>query len=221
MLFVVGGIIWQVVEVNRSGRSPLAVLFESEEAEPSASPESTPVTIILREDVPTPTPSPTPSPTPEPTPNPTQEPAPAAVPETTEPQTGSSSGSSGSSTDKSTAPQRPSPTEAPTPKPTPTPRPPVIETTPEPTPEPVVQEISLDTYSVSILAGDSWRINIIGAPSNLYNEGATWVSGNGSVVQLSGSDTSGVTITGLTAGTTTVTVYSRSGQSASCTVTVS
>ena len=44
MLFVVGGIIWQVVEVNRSGRSPLAVLFESEEAEPSASPESTPVT---------------------------------------------------------------------------------------------------------------------------------------------------------------------------------
>ena len=47
MLFVVGGIIWQVVEVNRSGRSPLAVLFESEEAEPSASPESTPVTICL------------------------------------------------------------------------------------------------------------------------------------------------------------------------------
>ena len=96
----------------------------------------------------------------------------------------------------------------------------MIETTPEPTPEPEVQSISLDTYSISILVGDSWRIHVASAPSSLYNEGATWVSGNGSVVQLSGSDTSGVTITGIAAGTTTVTVYSRSGLSASCTVTV-
>ena len=34
MLFVVGGTVWQVVEVNRSGRSPLAVLFEDEATPP-------------------------------------------------------------------------------------------------------------------------------------------------------------------------------------------
>ena len=212
LLFVVGGIVWQVIEVGRSGPSPLAVLFE-DEPEASASPEATPVTIILREDVPTPTPSPTPSPTPEPTPTPKPTPKPDKA------ETGSTSGSGHSNTEAQT-PAKPQVTPEPTPKTTPTPRPEVIETTPEPTPEPEVQSISLDTYSISILVGDSWRIHVASAPSSLYNEGATWVSGNGSVVQLSGSDTSGVTITGIAAGTTTVTVYSRSGLSASCTVTV-
>ena len=47
MLFVVGGTIWQVIEVNQSGRSPLTVLFEEDEQ--SATPEPTPVTIILRD----------------------------------------------------------------------------------------------------------------------------------------------------------------------------
>lgn len=213
MLFVVGGIVWQVVEVDRSGRSPLAVLFESE-SDSGDEPEATPVTIILREDAPTPTPSPTPSPTPEPTPEPTA--APTVTPEPAK--TGNTSDSSGSTSTVQTQPAET--TTTPTPKTTPTPRPQVIETTPEPTPVPEVQDISLDTYSISILVGDSWRINIASAPSSLYNQGATWVSGNGSVVQLSGSDTSGVTITGVSAGTTTVTVYSRDGLSASCTVTV-
>ena len=47
MLFVVGGTVWRVVEVNRSGRSPLAVLFEDSHTAPS--PEPTPITIVLRE----------------------------------------------------------------------------------------------------------------------------------------------------------------------------
>ena len=109
----------------------------------------------------------------------------------------------------------------PTPKVTPTPRPQVIEATPEPTPVPEVQNISLDTYSIDILPGDSWRINIAAAPSDFYSMGAQWVCSNSAVVSLSGSDTSGVTITAVSTGSATVTVYSRStGQSASCTVNV-
>ena len=112
-------------------------------------------------------------------------------------------------------------TPKPTPKVTPTPRPQVIEATPEPTPAPEVQNISLDTYSIDILPGDSWRINIAAAPSDFYSMGAQWVCSNSAVVSLSGSDTSGVTITAVSTGSATVTVYSRStGQSASCTVNV-
>lgn len=218
VVLIIAGVAWQVVEVNRSGRSPLASLLEPE-ADPSGKPEATPVTIILREDVPTPTPSPTPGPTPTPKPAsvPTATPEPAKNGNTS----GSSGGNSTSGSPPDTLTSPAEPTAKPTPKVTPTPRPQVIETTPEPTPVPDVQDISLDAYSVNILAGDSWRINIASAPDSLYNQGATWVSGNGSVVQLSGSDTSGVTITGISAGTTTVTVYSRDGKTASCTVTVS
>ena len=222
VVLVICGVVWQVVEVNQSGRSPLAVLFEPETESGNAEPEATPVTMILREDVSPPTPSPTPSPTPTPTPVPTEAPKPE--------KTGSTSGAPATA-----APQNPvhtnppqttaqpmtEPTTAPRPKATPTPRPQVVESTPEPTPPPEVQDISLDACSVNILVGDSWRINIASAPSSLYNQGATWVSSNSSVVRLSGSDTSGVTITGVSAGTTSVTVYSRTGQSASCTVTVS
>ena len=117
--------------------------------------------------------------------------------------------------------EEPKPTPKPTPKVTPTPRPQVIEATPEPTPVPEVQNISLDTYSIDILPGDSWRINIAAAPSDFYSMGAQWVCSNSAVVSLSGSDTSGVTITAVSTGSATVTVYSRStGQSASCTVNV-
>lgn len=76
-------------------------------------------------------------------------------------------------------------------------------------------------YSIDILPGDSWRINIAAAPSDFYSMGAQWVCSNSAVVSLSGSDTSGVTITAVSTGSATVTVYSRStGQSASCTVNV-
>lgn len=74
---------------------------------------------------------------------------------------------------------------------------------------------------IDILPGDSWRINIAAAPSDFYSMGAQWVCSNSAVVSLSGSDTSGVTITAVSTGSATVTVYSRStGQSASCTVNV-
>lgn len=218
VVLVICGVVWQVVEVNRSGRSPLAVLFEPETESGNAEPEATPVTIILREDVPTPTPSPTPLPTPTPTPVPTEAPKPE--------KTGSTSGSPATAAPQNPVHTNPPQTTAPpitepTTAPTPPPRPQVVESTPEPTLPPEVQDISLDAYSVNILVGDSWRINIASAPSSLYNQGATWVSSNSSVVRLSGSDTSGVTITGVSAGTTSVTVYSRTGQSSSCTVTVS
>lgn len=186
MLFVVGGTVWQVIEVNRSGRSPLAVLFE-DEASPAPSPEATPVTIVLREE--TPTPEPAPTPTPEPTP----EPMPEATPEPT-----------------------PDPAGA-----TPTPRPEVVETPPEPTPVPDAEAITLDATSISIQVGDIWRINISAAPAALYEEAVTWTSGDSSIVQLTDSDTSGVTITGLTAGAAIVTISTPSGLSASCSVTVS
>lgn len=187
MLFVVGGTIWQIIEVNQSGRSPLTVLFEEDEQ--SATPEPTPVTIILREETPTPEPTPTPAPTPEPTPEAT-----------------------------------PAPTPEPTPDPaaaTPTPRPEVVETPPEPTPVPDAEAITLDATSISIQTGDSWRINIAAAPAALYEQEVTWTSADGTIVQLTDSDTSGVTITGLAAGATTVTISTSGGLSASCSVTVS
>ena len=186
MLFVVGGTVWQVVEVNRSGRSPLAVLFE-DEATPAPSPEPTPVTIVLREE------TPTPEPTPTPTPEPTTEPTPEVTPEPT-----------------------PDPAGA-----TPTPRPEIVETPPEPTPVPDAEAITLDAASINIQVGDTWRINIAAAPAALYEQEVTWTSGDSSIVQLTDSNTSGVTITGLAAGATTVTISTPSGLSASCSVTVS
>ena len=200
IVLVAGGIVWQVVDVNRTGRSPVSTLFKNEGQEASSNePSADPVTIVLREEVPTPTPSPT----------------------------GSTSGfstesrPSGSQAGNQNTAEEPKTTPKPTPKVTPTPRPQVIEATPEPTPVPEVQNISLDTYSIDILPGDSWRINIAAAPSDFYSMGAQWVCSNSAVVSLSGSDTSGVTITAVSTGSATVTVYSRStGQSASCTVNV-
>ena len=225
IVLVAGGIVWQVVDVNRTGRSPVSALFKNEGQEASSNePSADPVTIVLREEVPTPTPSPTPSPTPTSAPTPTSTPTSAPAEST---KTGSTSGfstesrPSGSQAGNQNTAEEPKTTPKPTPKVTPTPRPQVIEATPEPTPVPEVQNISLDTYSIDILPGDSWRINIAAAPSDFYSMGAQWVCSNSAVVSLSGSDTSGVTITAVSTGSATVTVYSRStGQSASCTVNV-
>ena len=160
----------------------------------------------------TPTPEPEVTPTPEPEATPTPEPE---VTQTPEPET----------------------TPTPEPEATPTPEP---EATPSPKPEqvPGYQVAETDRngdflwpvpgygtvsqgYSIDILPGDSWRINIAAAPSDFYSMGAQWVCSNSAVVSLSGSDTSGVTITAVSTGSATVTVYSRStGQSASCTVNV-
>ena len=165
IVLVAGGIVWQVVDVNRTGRSPVSALFKNEGQEASSNePSADPVTIVLREEVPTPTPSPTPSPTPTSAPTPTSTPTSAPAESS---KTGSTSGFSTES--------RP----------------------------------------------DSWRINIAAAPSDFYSMGAQWVCSNSAVVSLSGSDTSGVTITAVSTGSAPVTVYSRStGQSASCTVNV-
>lgn len=217
IVLVAGGIVWQVVDVNRTGRSPVSALFKNEGQEASSNePSADPVTIVLREEVPTPTPTPSPTPTATPTSAPAES-----------SKTGSTSGfstesrPSGSQAGNQNTAEEPKPTPKPTPKVTPTPRPQVIEATPEPTPAPEVQNISLDTYSIDILPGDSWRINIAAAPSDFYSMGAQWVCSNSAVVSLSGSDTSGVTITAVSTGSATVTVYSRStGQSASCTVNV-
>ena len=80
IVLVAGGIVWQVVDVNRTGRSPVSALFKNEGQEASSNePSADPVTIVLREEVPTPTPSPTPSPTPTSAPTPTSTPTSAPV----------------------------------------------------------------------------------------------------------------------------------------------
>lgn len=221
---IVAAIVWQVIDVNQRGKSPLEALFAANEegdSESSTAVSAEPVTIILREEAPTPSPTPIPTATPTPTPEPTKKPEPVPVfPSDTDPDPVPETGTS-SAVEENSISEVAVPTPEPTPVVTPTPRPEVIETTPEPTPVPEVTEITLDTYTVNILAGDSWRINIVSAPSSLRDVGATWTTGNSSVVTLAGSDTSGVTITGIAPGETQVTVYSRDGLSASCTVVVS
>lgn len=62
IVLVAGGIVWQVVDVNRTGRSPVSALFKNEGQEASSNePSADPVTIVLREEVPTPTPTPSPT----------------------------------------------------------------------------------------------------------------------------------------------------------------
>lgn len=90
IVLVAGGIVWQVVDVNRTGRSPVSALFKNEGQETSSNePSADPVTIVLREEVPTPTPSPTPSPTPTSAPTPTSTPTSAPAESS---KTGSTSG---------------------------------------------------------------------------------------------------------------------------------
>ncbi len=90
IVLVAGGIVWQVVDVNRTGRSPVSALFKNEGQEASSNePSADPVTIVLREEVPTPTPSPTPSPTPTSAPTPTSTPTSAPAESS---KTGSTSG---------------------------------------------------------------------------------------------------------------------------------
>ena len=90
IVLVAGGIVWQVVDVNRTGRSPVSALFKNEGQEASSNePSADPVTIVLREEVPTPTPSPPPSPTPTSAPTPTSTPTSAPAESS---KTGSTSG---------------------------------------------------------------------------------------------------------------------------------
>lgn len=138
IVLVAGGIVWQVVDVNRTGRSPVSALFKNEGQEASSNePSADPVTIVLREEVPTPTPSPTPSPTPTSAPTPTSTPTSAPAESS---KTGSTSGfstesrPSGSQAGNQNTVEEPKTTPKPTPKVTPTPRPQVIEATPEPLP---------------------------------------------------------------------------------------
>lgn len=138
IVLVAGGIVWQVVDVNRTGRSPVSALFKNEGQEASSNePSADPVTIVLREEVPTPTPSPTPSPTPTSAPTPTSTPTSAPAESS---KTGSTSGfstesrPSGSQAGNQNTAEEPKTTPKPTPKVTPTPRPQVIEATPEPLP---------------------------------------------------------------------------------------
>ena len=131
IVLVAGGIVWQVVDVNRTGRSPVSALFKNEGQEASSNePSADPVTIVLREEVPTPTPSPTPSPTPTSAPTPTSTPTSAPAESS---KTGSTSGfstesrPSGSQVGNQNTVEEPKTTPKPTPKVTPTPRPQVIE----------------------------------------------------------------------------------------------
>lgn len=127
IVLVAGGIVWQVVDVNRTGRSPVSALFKNEGQEASSNePSADPVTIVLREEVPTPTPSPTPSPTPTSAPTPMSTPTSAPAESS---KTGSTSGFSSESRpsglqagNQNTA-EEPKTTPKPTPKVTPTPRP--------------------------------------------------------------------------------------------------
>ena len=48
IVLVAGGIVWQVVDVNRTGRSPVSALFKNEGQEASFNePSADPVTIVL------------------------------------------------------------------------------------------------------------------------------------------------------------------------------
>lgn len=92
IVLVAGGIVWQVVDVNRTGRSPVSALFKNEGQETSSNePSADPVTIVLREEVPTPTPTPSPTPSPTPTSAPTPTSTPTSAPAESS-KTGSTSG---------------------------------------------------------------------------------------------------------------------------------
>ena len=180
-------------------------------ATPTVTPIPAPKPTVTPASKPTATPAPKPTATPAPKPTATPAPKPTATP-----------------APKPTTTPAPKPTATPAPKPTATPaphsRPEVIEATPQPTQKPVTEitSITLDSGSLSLLAGDNWRINIASAPSSIASQGANWVTSNSAVVDLSAPSSSGVTVTAIKPGTATITIYSRDGQySASCTITVS
>lgn len=219
------------IELFAIGRTAPLSIKESSSVSVSESGEETsetPVYIVLKEETPTPSPSPTPIPTLSP--SPTLSPTPSPIPEASQSPTYSPkpeppvspSNQDSNVSDNNTVQSNNNIIPAATPEQTAKPRPEVIESTPSPTQKPSVTSISLDTTSLQILSGDSWRINITSAPDSVSSLGATWQSSNSSVVSLSGADLSGVTINGKSAGTATITIYSKDGNyTASCAVTVS
>lgn len=215
-----------VIEAIVSGRfNPPAVV--PVQAAPAQSQEEK--VIIVEREIPAPTPSPSPTPAPEST---------ATSPPKTEKQENEvvQNKPQKQEVQQKQEPQKEPQTESPTPVPkTPKPerpkdapppyeRPEVIEEPvpePEPEPEPEITSITLDSYDIQILTGDSWRLNLVSAPSSVTSQGPKWVTSNSAVADIS-PDLSGVTIHGNSAGTATITIYSKDGQySASCTVTVS
>lgn len=161
IVLVAGGIVWQVVDVNRTGRSPVSALFKNEGQEASSNePSADPVTIVLREEVPTPTPTPSPTPSPTPTSAPTPTSTPTSAPAESVKNRkyfrfSTESRPSGSQAGNQNTAEEPKPTPKPTPKVTPTPRPQVIEATPEPTPVPEVAKISRLIHTASIFCPET------------------------------------------------------------------
>lgn len=218
VLMIVSAIL---VEAILSGRIHRAMPVEA--AVVSSAEQSEQIIVLEKETIIMVTPEPTPTPVPTPIPIPTPEPTPAPPPAATEP----TAPQAQQQETHNTAPTTQAPAQqeqVPVVTAPPYERPIVNEATPQPQPEPVpeITSISLDTGSMSILSGDSWRLNVSAAPSSLYSRGAKWVTSNSAVADLSGPDTSGVTVIAVKPGTATITIYSQDGQySASCTVTVS
>ena len=192
---------------------------EEEEEEPTDTPTPEPTAT----NTPTPTNKPAPpkvSPTPTntPTPTPTKAPAapqptPTATPAPEEP---TPTESAPTPTKKPTNTPTPTPTPTPTSTPTPTPTP-TPTSTPTPTPVVKVSSIIIDS-SISVAAGKKQSIGCSVFPDNASNKTVNWSSSNASIATV---DSSGI-VTGVAAGSTTVTATAAdgSGVSASCSVTV-
>lgn len=211
-----------LVEAILSGRIHRAVPVEA--AVVSGTEQSQQIIVVEKETIITVTPEPTPTPKPTPVPTPTPEPSSTPPATTTDPAAPQVQQETQNTAPTIQAPAQQEQEQVPVVTAPPYERPIVNEATPQPQPEPVpeITYISLDTGSMSILAGDNWRLNVSAAPSSLYSQGAKWVTSNSAVADLSGPDASGVTVVGIKPGTATITIYSRDGQySASCTVTVS
>jgi uncharacterized repeat protein (TIGR02543 family) len=81
-----------------------------------------------------------------------------------------------------------------------------------------VTGVSLNKTSTSIIVGATDDLDVTITPSNATNQNVTWSSSNTAVATVS----AGGTVTGIKAGTATITVTSvDGGKTASCTVTVS
>ena len=149
--------------------------------EPGSEPAPSPTVEPTPEPTPSPTvepaPEPTPSPTPEPTPTPTAEPTPTPTPEPT-----------------------PSPTPVPTPSATPVP-------TPSPTPVPSRGTLTVDKADLSGAVG---TVMTARAVASGFSDGLKVVysvsSGNTAVATASVDGEGNISVTGVRAGTTVVTV---------------
>ena len=92
-----------------------------------------------------------------------------------------------------------------------------IENVPTPTSTPmVIESLSFNENNISVKKGDSLNLVVTVKPSELSSSKLTWKSSDSSIVSV---DENGV-IKGLKEGTTTITVTSSNGKSATCKVTV-